>query len=251
MKAIVMTFNGPRSAELIEAEDRAGRDRLGPTILAHPRMRDEFVNMTVLRQPDGREQIVLTTAATEAASHLLREIVTSSELLPGEDVSLLPGPDTRRDLRRRHGHRHARGDGNGSDDRRRDHRHRPAGPWTRTASTRVVHRTPAVDGRPRHRPVPRPARPRSVQLASFSVRPPSSTWPRSTPETRVGNATWPSRALLDLGAHPTLTRRGRARSTHRGRLDRVGDHRRTRRRSARSIVQVTVGERGYRRPAAR
>ena len=51
MKAIVMTFDGPRSAELIEAEDRAGRDRLGPTILAHPRMRDEFVNMTVLRQP--------------------------------------------------------------------------------------------------------------------------------------------------------------------------------------------------------
>ena len=93
MKAIVMTFDGPRSAELIEAEDRAGRDRLGPTILAHPRMRDEFLNMTVLRQPGGREHIVLTTR-TQAGLDLLHEIVTSSELLPGEDVSLLPGPDT-------------------------------------------------------------------------------------------------------------------------------------------------------------
>ena len=92
MKAIVMTFKGPRSAELIEAEDRAGRDRLGPTVLGHPRMRDEFVNMTVLRQPDGHEQIVVTVRS-EAGLGLLRDLVTTSELLPGEDVSLLPGPD--------------------------------------------------------------------------------------------------------------------------------------------------------------
>lgn len=93
MKAIVITFNGPRSAELIEAADRAGRDRLGPTVLAHPRMREEFVNMCVLRQPSGHEQIVVTVRS-EAGLGLLHDLVTSSELLPGENVSLLPGPDS-------------------------------------------------------------------------------------------------------------------------------------------------------------
>ena len=91
MKALVLTFEGPRSAEMLAADDRAGHDRLGPTILAHPRMRDEFVNMCVLRRPDGGQKVVITTRS-EAGLHLLRDIVTSSELLPGEDAALLPGP---------------------------------------------------------------------------------------------------------------------------------------------------------------
>ena len=93
MKALVLTFKGPRSAELLAAEDRAGQDRLGPTVLAHPRMREEFVNMCVLRQPDGYQRVVITVRSA-AGLDLLRDLVTTSELLPGEDPALLPGPDS-------------------------------------------------------------------------------------------------------------------------------------------------------------
>ena len=78
-------------------------------------------------------------------------------------------------------------------------------------------------------------------VASFSVRPPSSTWPRSTPETRVANATWPS-AVCSTSYAPHTQRRGRAGYPHTRRLDRVGHRRRTG--SDRQIeVQVTVGDR--------
>lgn len=90
---LVLTFQGPRSAELIAAADRAGRERLGPTLLHHPRLRDEFIGLQVLRRPDGHE-IVVVTVRDAATLDVLQELVSSSELLPGEDVSLLPGPDT-------------------------------------------------------------------------------------------------------------------------------------------------------------
>ena len=93
MKALVLTFEGSRSAEMLAADDRAGRDRLGPAILAHPRMREEFVSLCVLRQPGGRQKIVITTRS-ETGLRLLQDIVSSSELLPGEDTALLPGPDS-------------------------------------------------------------------------------------------------------------------------------------------------------------
>lgn len=89
---MVLTFQGPRSAELVAAADRAGRERLGPTLLYHPRLRDELIGMQVLRQSDGHE-LVIVTVRSAGALDVLSELVGSSELLPGEDVRLLPGPD--------------------------------------------------------------------------------------------------------------------------------------------------------------
>lgn len=92
MLAQVMQFNGPRSPQLLAATDRAGRDRLGPIMQAHPRMREELVAVVVLRQDDGTETDILIVHSAEGL-RLARDLVTSSELLPGEDPALLPGPD--------------------------------------------------------------------------------------------------------------------------------------------------------------
>ena len=92
MLAQMMEFNGPRSAEMLAAADRAGRDRLGPIMLAHPRMREELVALLVLRQADGTERIIMIVHSQEGLQ-LARDLVMSSELLPGEDAALLPGPD--------------------------------------------------------------------------------------------------------------------------------------------------------------
>jgi hypothetical protein len=92
MLAQVLQFNGPRSPEMLAAADRAGRERLGPLMLAHPKMREEMVAMVVLRQDDGSERNILIVRSAEGL-RLVKDLVTSSELLPDEDVSLLPGPD--------------------------------------------------------------------------------------------------------------------------------------------------------------
>jgi hypothetical protein len=92
MLAQVMQFYGPRSAELLAAADRASEERLGPIMMAHPRVREEFVGMLSLRRPDG-EQLTVLVMRTAEGLDLVRELVMSSELLPGEDPALLPGPD--------------------------------------------------------------------------------------------------------------------------------------------------------------
>jgi len=92
MLATVMQFNGPRSAELVAAGDRASEERLRPIMMAHPRVREDFVGLLSLRQADGRQLTVLVMHSAEGLD-LVRELVMSSELLPGEDPALLPGPD--------------------------------------------------------------------------------------------------------------------------------------------------------------
>jgi hypothetical protein len=92
MLAQVMQFDGPRSPEMLAAADRAGRDRLGPIMLAHPKMREELVAVVVLRQDDGAERVILIVHSAEGL-RLARDLVVSSELLPDEDAALLPGPD--------------------------------------------------------------------------------------------------------------------------------------------------------------
>ena len=44
------------------------------------------------RQDDGSERNILIVRSAEGL-RLVKDLVTSSELLPDEDVSLLPGPD--------------------------------------------------------------------------------------------------------------------------------------------------------------
>ena len=92
MLAQVIQFDGPRSPEMLAAADRAGQERLGPIMLAHPKMREELVAVVVLRQEDGSEQDILIVHSAEGL-RLARDLVMSSELLPGEDHALLPGPD--------------------------------------------------------------------------------------------------------------------------------------------------------------
>ena len=48
--------------------------------------------MLSLRQADGGQLTVLVMRTAEGLD-LVRELVMSSELLPGEDPALLPGPD--------------------------------------------------------------------------------------------------------------------------------------------------------------
>ena len=92
MYAQVTFFDGPRSAEVVEASERAGRERLTPAIEADPALRDELVSLHVLRQPGGAE-IVVGITRTRAGLERIREVVRGTELLPGEDPALLPGPD--------------------------------------------------------------------------------------------------------------------------------------------------------------
>ncbi|MDQ2748139.1 MAG: hypothetical protein ABI775_02710 [Pseudonocardiales bacterium] len=92
MYAQLTYFDGPRSAELVAAGERAGRERVQPAIAAHPELADQLVASYAFRQPDGGEVIVVITK-TEQALRAGREFIDSMDLLPGEDPALLPGPD--------------------------------------------------------------------------------------------------------------------------------------------------------------
>lgn len=91
MYAHLTIFDGPRSPELVAAFDRAGRDRIDPLIEAHPELRDDMVARYVLSQPDGGSAVLVITN-TEACLDQAIALILTSELLPGEDPALLPGP---------------------------------------------------------------------------------------------------------------------------------------------------------------
>jgi hypothetical protein len=92
MYAQLVHLDGPRSPELVAAGDRAGAERVLPTLAADPEVSAAFVAGYVLRQPDGAEVVVVITE-TEAALRRGNELIAASQLLPGEDPALLPGPD--------------------------------------------------------------------------------------------------------------------------------------------------------------
>jgi hypothetical protein len=91
MYAQLTMFHGPRSPELVAASERAGRERIDPLLLAHPDLQHDLVARYVLRQPDGGEAVLVVTG-TEASLDEAAELIMTSELLPGEDPALLPGP---------------------------------------------------------------------------------------------------------------------------------------------------------------
>ncbi|HEY5880805.1 MAG TPA: hypothetical protein VIU11_17975 [Nakamurella sp.] len=91
MYAQLTIFDGPRSPELVAAGDRAGRERIEPLLDAHPDLIQDLVARYVLTQPDGG-QAVLVIAGHESSLDKAVELITTSELLPGEDPALLPGP---------------------------------------------------------------------------------------------------------------------------------------------------------------
>ena len=92
MFAELTYFDGPRSPELITAAERANRERIQPAILATPSVRDDLVALYQLRRPDGGE-ITVVIVEHENTLDKAREVIMGTELLPGEDPALLPGPD--------------------------------------------------------------------------------------------------------------------------------------------------------------
>jgi hypothetical protein len=93
MYAQVMKLDGPRSAELVAAGDRAGAERILPTVSGDPEIRAGIVATLVMRQPDGTE-LVVVVAESEELLERGNKLIAEAPLLPGEDPALLPGPDS-------------------------------------------------------------------------------------------------------------------------------------------------------------
>ncbi|GAA5017000.1 hypothetical protein GCM10023258_03050 [Terrabacter aeriphilus] len=91
MHAQLLVFDGPRSAELVAAADLADRRRIKPLLEAHPAVHDDIVARYDLRQPDGG-RAMLVVSGSESTLDAMIELIMTSELLPGEDPRLLPGP---------------------------------------------------------------------------------------------------------------------------------------------------------------
>jgi hypothetical protein len=88
MYAQLTYFDGPRTPEQVAAADFAGRNRIQPAVsqLGHR------FQVYVLRREDGSE-VVVSIAGTEQDLLDAQKAIIGSELLPGEDPALLPGPD--------------------------------------------------------------------------------------------------------------------------------------------------------------
>lgn len=88
MHAQLTYFDGPRTAEQIAADDFAARERIVPAVskLGH-RFRYYVL------QGDNGSRIVVVLADTEQALLDAQKAIMNTELLPGEDPALLPGPD--------------------------------------------------------------------------------------------------------------------------------------------------------------
>jgi hypothetical protein len=86
--ARLMYFHGPRAPEQAVAEDLAGRQRIWPAI----RGISGLVGTYVLRGPDLGSVVVTLATSVETLDAIARAVM-STELLPGEDPALLPGPD--------------------------------------------------------------------------------------------------------------------------------------------------------------
>jgi hypothetical protein len=86
----LLRFDGPMSEPLHAAALRAGRERIGPCLTAQT----GIVRTLALWQPERRRMLVVTLAVSVAALEAGQRAVMSTELLPGEDPALLPGPDS-------------------------------------------------------------------------------------------------------------------------------------------------------------
>jgi hypothetical protein len=92
--AQVTWFGGPRRADQLAAELRAGRERIQPAV------RDlDGVGTTYVLIADDRALVVISLAASIETIEAMQQAIMSTDLLPGEDPALLPGPD-RVDLHR-------------------------------------------------------------------------------------------------------------------------------------------------------
>jgi hypothetical protein len=86
--ARLVFFDGPRAPEQTAAEDLAGRQRIWPAIHGL----SGLVGIYVLRGSD-LSSIVVTLATSVETLDAAQRAVMATELTPGEDPALLPGPD--------------------------------------------------------------------------------------------------------------------------------------------------------------
>ena len=86
--ARLVYFDGPRAPEQAVAEDLAGLRRIWPAI----RRLSGLVGVYVLRGRD-LSSVVVTLATSVDTLDAAQRAVMATELAPGEDPALLPGPD--------------------------------------------------------------------------------------------------------------------------------------------------------------
>jgi hypothetical protein len=86
--ARLLYFDGPRTPEQVAASDFGGRQRVWPAI----RGLSGLVSVYLLRGHD-LGWIVVTFATSVATLDAAQRTVMATDLLPGEDRALLPGPD--------------------------------------------------------------------------------------------------------------------------------------------------------------
>ena len=88
MYAHLVWFDRPRTADELAAADFAAAHRIRPALATVPGLLDYYE----LRRPDG-SGVVIGIGETEEALHAVRAAILATELLPGENPALLPGPD--------------------------------------------------------------------------------------------------------------------------------------------------------------
>ena len=88
MHAQLTYFDGPRTPEQLAAADFAARERIHPAVS----QLGEAVRVYRLRRDDGSE-VVIVIAESEQVLLDGQKAIMGTELLPGEDPALLPGPD--------------------------------------------------------------------------------------------------------------------------------------------------------------
>ncbi|GAD83071.1 hypothetical protein [Nocardia asteroides] len=88
MYAHLVWFDRPRTAAELAAADFASANRIAPALATVPGLLDYYE----LRRPDG-SGVVIGFGESEAALDAVRAAILATELLPGEDPALLPGPD--------------------------------------------------------------------------------------------------------------------------------------------------------------
>ncbi len=88
MYAQLSYFDGPRTAAQQAAADFAMKERIIPAVDAMP----GNIASYLLSRPDGT-QVVVSFADSEQVLIDTQKAIMSTELLPGEDPALLPGPD--------------------------------------------------------------------------------------------------------------------------------------------------------------
>jgi hypothetical protein len=106
--ARLVYFDGPRAPEQAAAADLAGRRRIWPAI----RGLSGLAGVYVLRGSD-LSSVVVTLATSVETLDAAQRAVMATELTPGEDPALLPGPD-RIEIHHVTGHRQAGGQDEGT-----------------------------------------------------------------------------------------------------------------------------------------